>query len=38
MSLTSETNIPRGLTPHYTEEDGTTHFGNVGNNLPVDTG
>jgi hypothetical protein len=38
MPLPSETNIPRGLTPHYTEGEASTLFGNVGNNLPVDTG
>jgi len=38
MPLPSKTNIPRVLTPHYIEGEGSTLFGNVVNNFPVDTG
>jgi hypothetical protein len=38
MSLPAETNIPRGLKPHYIKEEGSTLFGIVGDNSLVYTG
>jgi len=38
MPLPAETNIPRGLKPHYIEGEGSTIFGSVGNNSLVDMG